>query len=206
ERFPCDAVFALHNFALERVGAFALNGGALMASSNTWRVTVAGRGAHASQPHTGIDPVAATIDLAQQLQTLVARHVDGRDRALLAVTQIQGSDAPNVIPDTAWVGGTVRTFSVEALDRIEAALRRQAEHTALAHGCTAEVRFTRASPPLVNHPAEAAFAAEVMREIAGPDAVDDAFPPVLAAEDFAHMLRVRPGCYAFIGNGPGDHR
>lgn len=206
ERFPCDAVFALHNFALEQVGAFALNPGALMASSNTWRVTMTGRGAHASQPHTGIDPVAATIDLAQQLQTLVARHVDGRDRALLAVTQIQGSDAPNVIPDTAWVGGTVRTFSLDALDRIEAALRRQAEHTALAHGCTADVRFTRASPPLVNHPAEAAFAAEAMREIAGPDAVDDAFPAVLAAEDFAHMLRVRPGCYAFIGNGPGDHR
>jgi hippurate hydrolase len=196
----------LHNFALDRVGAFALNAGALMASSNTYRITLRGRGTHASIPHTGIDPVAATIDLAQQLQTLLARNIDSQERALLAVTQIQGSDAPNVIPDSAWVGGTVRTFSVEALDKLEAALRRQAEHTALAHGCTAEVQFTRASPPLVNHAPEAAFAAEVMREVAGADAVDTQFPGVLAAEDFAHMLRVRPGCYAFIGNGPGDHR
>ena len=206
ERFPCDAVFALHNFALEKVGAFALNPGALMASSNTFRITVHGSGTHASLPHTGIDPVAAVIDLGQQLQTLVAKNINSLERALLAVTQIQGSDAPNVIPDSAWVGGTVRTFSVEALDKLEAALRRLAEHTALAHGCTAEVTFRRASPPVVNHPAEAAFAADVMREIAGDDAVDTQYPGVLAAEDFAHMLRVRPGCYAFIGNGAGDHR
>lgn len=206
ERFPCDAVFALHNFALSKVGAFALNPGALMASSNTFRITLRGQGTHASIPHTGVDPVAATIDLAQQLQTLVARQIDSQERALLAVTQIQGSDAPNVIPDTAWVGGTVRTFSLQALDRLEAALRRQAEHTALAHGCTAEVQFTRASPPLVNHAAESAFAAQVMRSIVGDADVDAQFPGVLAAEDFAHMLRVRPGCYAFIGNGAGDHR
>lgn len=206
ERFPCDAVFALHNFALDRVGAFALNHGALMASSNTYRITVSGQGTHASLPHTGVDPVAATIDIAQQLQTLVARHVDSRDRALLAVTQIQGSNAPNAIPDTAWVGGTVRTFSLDALDRIEAALRRQATHTAQAHGCTAEVSFVRASPPLVNHPAEARFAAEVMRELAGDDGVQEDYPAVFSAEDFAHMLRARPGCYAFIGNGQGDHR
>ena len=206
ERFPCDAVFALHNFALDKVGAFALNPGALMASSNTFRITLQGQGTHASIPHTGIDPVAATIDLAQQLQTLVARHIDSQERALLAVTQIQGSDAPNVIPDTAWVGGTVRTFSLDALDKLEAALRRQAEHTALAHGCTAEISFKRASPPLVNHAAESAFAAQVMRSIVGEADVDTQFPGVLAAEDFAHMLRVRPGCYAFIGNGAGDHR
>lgn len=206
ERFPCDAVFALHNFALNKVGAFALNPGALMASSNTFRITLHGQGTHASIPHTGIDPVAATIDLAQQLQTLVSRNIDSQERALLAVTQIQGSDAPNVIPDTAWVGGTVRTFSVDALDKLEAALRRQAEHIALAHGCTAEISFKRASPPLVNHATESAFAAQVMRSIVGEADVDTQFPGVLAAEDFAHMLRVRPGCYAFIGNGAGDHR
>lgn len=206
ERFPCEAVFALHNFALGTVGNFALNHGALMASSNTWRITLTGRGTHASMPHTGIDPVAATINLAQQLQPLVARVIDSRERALLAVTQIQGSDAPNVIPDKAWVGGTVRTFSVDALDRIEAALRQLAEHTAQAHGCSADVFFRRSSPPVVNHEKEARFAAQVMREIVGDDRVDENFPAVLGAEDFAHMLRARPGCYAFIGNGDGGHR
>jgi hippurate hydrolase len=206
QRFPCDAIFALHNYSLQREGAFAVNPGAFMASSNTWRVVIHGKGTHASVPHTGIDPVAAAISLGQQLQTLVARVVDSNERALLAVTQIQGSVAPNVIPDQAWVGGTCRTFSDQALDGLEAALRRQAQFTAQAYGCTAEVEFRRASPPVVNHPDETRFAAEVMREIVGPDMVDDQFPAVLTAEDFAHMLRVRPGCYAFIGNGDGEHR
>jgi hippurate hydrolase len=206
QRFPCEAVFALHNFPVGQVGAFALNHGALMASSNTWRVTLTGRGTHASMPHTGIDPVGATIDLAQQLQGLVPRMVNSTERALLAVTQIQGSDAPNVIPDKAWVGGTVRTFSVDALDRIEEGLRRLAGGVAQAHGCTAEVSFRRASPPVVNHEREARFAAEVMREVVGADRVNDNFPAVMGAEDFAHMLRAKPGCYAFIGNGDGGHR
>ena len=206
ERFPCEAVFALHNWPIGDAGSFALNPGAFMASSNTWRVTLHGRGTHASMPHTGIDPVAATIALAQQLQTLVARRIPSTERALLAVTQIQGSDAPNVIPDQAWVGGTVRTFSVEALDLIEGGLREMAEHIAQAHGCRAEISFRRASPPVVNHAREAHFAAEVMREVVGADRVQDNIAPVMAAEDFAHMLRVKPGCYAFIGNGDGAHR
>ena len=206
ERFPCEAVFALHNFSLGQVGKFALNPGALMASSNTWRVVMHGRGTHASLPHTGVDPVAATINLAQQLQTLANRLINPAEQVLLAVTQIQGSDAPNVIPDQAWVGGTLRTFTEEALDTLEAGLRQAAEHTAAAHGCTAEVFFRRASPPVINHPQEARFAAEVMRDIVGDALVDDHFTPVMAAEDFAHMLKVKPGCYAFIGNGDGGHR
>ena len=206
ERFPCDAVFALHNMAEGAVGSFSLNHGALMASSNMWRVTMQGRGTHASLPHTGIDPVAATIQLAQQLQTLVAKNIDSRERALLGVTQLQGSDAPNVIPDRAWVGGVIRTFSFDAIDKLEDALRLAAEHTALAHRCTAEVFFRRASPPVVNHEAEARFAAQVMREVVGNNMVNEQLPAVLAAEDFAHMLRVKPGCYAFIGNGDGSHR
>jgi hippurate hydrolase len=206
ERFPCEAVFALHNYSTGQVGNFALNPGALMASSNTWRVVLKGRGSHASLPHTALDPVAATINLAQQLQTLANRLIHPAEQVLLAVTQIQGSGAPNVIPDEAWVGGTIRTFSEEALDRLEAGLRQTAEHTAQAHGCTAEVTFRRASPPVINHPEEARFAAEVMRDIVGDAMVIDNFTPVMAAEDFAHMLKVRPGCYAFIGNGDGDHR
>ncbi len=206
QRFPCDAVFALHNFPTGAVGKFAVNEGALMASSNTWRVEVRGSGTHASVPHTGVDPVTAVVALAQSLQGLVARTIDGRERALLAVTQIRGSDAPNVIPDVASLGGTVRTFSLAALDRIESRLRTLAEQIAAAHECSAMVTFVRASPPVVNHPAEARFAASVMREIVGDTMVDAAFPAVMAAEDFAHMLQARPGCYAFIGNGDGDHR
>jgi hippurate hydrolase len=206
DRFECEAVFALHNFSIGAVGHFALNHGALMASSNTWRVVFKGQGTHASLPHTGVDPVAPTIELAQQLQSLIARTLDPLEKALLAVTQIQGSVAPNVIPDEAWVGGTVRTFSDSALDQIEHALRRTAAGVASAHGCEAEVSFVRASPAVVNHAREAQFCAEVMREIVGAGAVNEHFVPVMSAEDFAHMLKARPGCYAFIGNGDGEHR
>ena len=206
ERFPCEAVFGLHNFPVGRVGAFALNHGALMASSNTWRVSLRGRGTHASMPHTGIDPVAAVLALGQQLQGLVPRVIDSRERALLAVTQLTGSDAPNVIPDLAAVGGTIRTFSVDATDRIDAGLRQAAAGVAAAHCCTDEVFFRRASPPLVNHEAEARFAAGVMREVVGSDMVDETFGAVMGAEDFAHMLLAKPGCYAFLGNGDGAHR
>ena len=206
DRFPCEAVFALHNFSIGQVGTFALNHGALMASSNTWRVSIKGKGTHASLPHTGIDPVAPTIELAQQLQTLIPKVVDSRERALLAVTQIQGSTAPNVIPDQSWVGGTVRTFSEAVTDLIEGGLRKMAAGIAQAHGCTAEISFIRASPPVVNHVKEAKFAAQVMREVVGDQSVDENYDAVMSAEDFAHMLKVKPGCYAFIGNGEGTHR
>jgi len=206
DRFPCEAVFALHNFSIGQVGTFALNHGALMASSNTWRVSIKGKGTHASLPHTGIDPVAPTIELAQQLQTLIPKVVDSRERALLAVTQIQGSTAPNVIPDQSWVGGTVRTFSEAVTDLIEGGLRKMAAGIAQAHGCTAEISFIRASPPVVNHVKEAKFAAQVMREVVGDHSVDENYAAVMSAEDFAHMLKVKPGCYAFIGNGEGTHR
>jgi len=206
EGFPWDTVFPLHNFPVGEVGRFALNEGALMASSNTYKITLRGRGTHASMPHTGLDPVGAVVALAQALANIVPRTIASTERALLAVTQLQGSDAPNVIPDVASVGGTVRTFSIAALDLIEARLRTVAEGIAAAHECTAEVSFVRASPPVVNHPAEARFAAEVMREVVGADMVTDDFPAVMGAEDFAHMLMARPGCYAFLGNGDGDHR
>jgi hippurate hydrolase len=206
ERFPCDAVFALHNFPVGDVGRFALNEGALMASSNTYKIIVRGRGTHASMPHTGVDPVAVVIEIGQALQTVVPRVIASTERALLAVTLLQGSDAPNVIPDQAMVGGTVRTFSIPALDRIEERVRALAKGIAEAHECTAEVSFVRASPPVVNHAAEARFAASVMREVVGEDMVTDNFPAVMGAEDFAHMLLARPGCYAFLGNGDGDHR
>ena len=205
-RFPCDAIFGLHNFSIGNVGGFALNDGAFMASSNTFKVTMTGRGTHASMPHTGIDPVAPVLALATALRGLVAQVIPSTERALLAVTQLQGSVAPNVIPDSAWLGGTVRTFSVTALDRIEERLRTLATHIALSCECEADIFFRRASPPVINHAAEAHFAAEVMREIVGPDLVNDQFAGVLTAEDFSHMLLARPGCYAFIGNGEGKHR
>jgi hippurate hydrolase len=206
ERFPCEAIFGLHNWSIGSVGGFALNRGPLMASSSTFKITIKGQGTHASLPHTGTDPITPVLSLATALQGLVAKVIPGTERALLAVTQLEGSSAPNVIPNSASVGGTIRTFSVSALDRLEERLRTLATQTALAHECEADIFFRRASPPVVNHANEADFAAQIMREIVGPDMVNDQYPGVMAGEDFAHMLLVKPGCYAFIGNGEGKHR
>jgi hippurate hydrolase len=205
ERFPCEAVFALHNFAWATSALRAQSGGALMASSNTWKVTMHGRGTHASLPHTGIDPVAAVIDLGQQLQTLPRQGHPSTERALLAVTQIQGSGAPNVIPDEAWVGGTAAPSRIDATDKIEAACAEVAEGIAQAHGCRAEVFFRRASPPVVNHgrsalrrrgDARSGGRRHGRRRVPGRDGRRGLR---------AHAAR-RPGCYAFIGNGDGGHR
>ena len=122
------------------------------------------------------------------------------------MTQIHSGDAQNVVPNDAWLGGTVRTFSDEVLDLIENRVRQIASATASALGCTSSVKFVRNYPATVNDQEYTMVAIEVMKELVGEDAVDSAIPPTMASEDFSFMLRAKPGCYAFIGNGTGDHR
>jgi hippurate hydrolase len=209
ERFPCQAVFALHNFALGdkgKPGDFALNEGALMASSNTWRVTMVGRGTHASLPHTGLDPVGAVIDLGQQLQALVPRVIDSNRARAAGRHAAPGLGRAQRHPRPG-LGGRHGAHLLRERHRRHRGRPAPpgGRHCGRAR-VQADIFFRRASPPVVNHAAEARFAASVMREVVGDAAVDDAFPAVMGAEDFAHMLRVRPGCYAFIGNGDGAHR
>jgi hippurate hydrolase len=206
EKFPCDAVFGIHNMPGHKVGTFHLTDGPLLASSNKFRITVKGKGGHAAHPDWSIDPVFATGQILSGLQSIITRNRDPRAPAVLSVTQIHGGDAENVIPDTAWLGGTVRTFSMEVLELVERRLRAIATSTAQAYECGVDVHFERCSPPTINHAKESAFAADVMAEIVGNENVDRATEPLMGSEDFAFMLRARPGCYAFLGNGEGDHR
>ena len=206
ERFPCDAVFALHNWPGMPAGHFGLRSGPMMAGTSGFTITVAGRGAHAAMPHLGVDALMAACHIALGLQLLVSRERDPLQSAVLSITQIHAGDTMNVIAPTAVLRGTVRVFDGATLDALESGLRRVAAGTAAAHNATATVDFRRNYPPLVNHKAECALAAEVMRAIVGDEAVDCAIPPTMAAEDFAYMLNKRPGCYAFIGNGTGAHR
>ncbi len=206
KRFPCEAVFGIHNWPGLPVGHFAVNPGAIMASSNEFRITVRGKGGHAAMPHNTRDPVFAAIQIANGLQGIITRNKKPVDTAVLSITQLQAGEASNVIPDEASLGGTVRTFNIEALDLIESRMRKLAAATAAAHDCTAETGFERNYPPTINSPAETEFAVSVMHEVCGADSVITNVEPTMGAEDFAFMLLEKPGCYAFIGNGDGAHR
>ena len=206
ERFPMDAVYGMHNWPGIKAGSFGVVAGPMMASSNEFHVVVKGKGAHAAQPHRGIDPVMVAVQIAQAWQTIISREKNPLDTAVLSITQIHAGSATNVIPDDAVMVGTVRTFSTGVLDLIERRMNEIANGLAAGFGATVEFSFKRNYPPLINHPEQTAFAVEAMRAVVGSENVDTNVEPTMGAEDFAFMLQEKPGCYVFIGNGDGDHR
>ncbi|KAB8044058.1 M20 aminoacylase family protein [Janthinobacterium aquaticum] len=205
-RFPMDAIYGMHNWPGAATGTLSVVEGPMMASSNEFYVTVKGKGAHAAQPHKGIDPVMVAVQIAQSWQTIITRNKSPLDTAVLSITQIHAGSATNVIPDDANLVGTVRTFTTPVLDLIEERMREIAVHTAAAFGAEVEFKFKRNYPPLVNHAKETAFAVEVMKTVVGADKVNANVEPTMGAEDFAFFLQEKAGCYIFIGNGDGDHR
>ncbi len=206
KRFPVDAVFGIHNWPGMPAGHFGVTPGPIMASSNEFRITIRGIGSHAALPHNGRDPVFTAVQIANGLQSIITRNKKPIDTAVLSITQIHAGDALNVVPDEAWLAGTVRTFTVETLDLIERRMRKIVESTAAAFDCDAEVRFNRNYPPTINDAEQARLAASVMAEVVGVENVDTSVEPTMGAEDFSFMLLERPGCYAFLGNGEGGHR
>lgn len=206
DKFPMDAVYGMHNWPGIKAGTFAVVPGPMMASSNEFRVVVKGKGAHAAQPHRGIDPVMVAVQIAQAWQTIISREKNPLDTAVLSITQIHAGSATNVIPDEAVLIGTVRTFSTGVLDLIERRMNEIAGGVAAGFGAGVDFTFKRNYPPLVNDAEKTAFAIEAMRAVVGPDNVNADVEPTMGAEDFAFMLQAKPGCYVFIGNGEGEHR
>ncbi len=205
DKFPMEAVFGMHNWPGMEVGKFAVSTGPVMASSNEFRITIHGKGSHAALPHNGIDPVPVACQMVQAFQTIISRNKKPVDAGVISVTMIHAGEATNVVPDSAELRGTVRTFTVETLDLIERRMREISEHTAAAFGASCEFEFHRNYPPTINHAAETAFAHSVMASVVGAENVL-AQEPTMGAEDFAYMLQAKPGCYCFIGNGDGTHR
>jgi len=205
EQFPMDAVFGMHNWPGTEVGKFAVSPGPVMASSNEFKVVIRGKGAHAALPHNGLDPVPVACQMVQAFQTIITRNKKPIDAGVISVTMIHAGEATNVIPNSCELRGTVRTFSVEVLDMIEARMRQIAEHTCAAFCLSCEFEFVRNYPPTVNSAKEAEFARAVMASIVGPDNVLQQ-EPTMGAEDFSFMLQAKPGCYNFIANGDGSHR
>lgn len=206
EQFPCDAVFALHNWPGLPAGSFAARCGPMMAGTAGFEVKVIGKSCHAAMPHLGADPIMVACQLATALQLMMTRELNPVETAVLSVTQIHAGEAMNVIPDAAVLKGTVRAFRGPVFDQIEAGMRRVATQVCAAFGAAAQVNFSRNYPPTVNDAAQTDFAVDVMRWVAGATAVDSDAPLTLASEDFAYMLQALPGCYALLGNGDGLHR
>jgi len=150
QRYPVDAVFAMHNWPGLKEGEFAAHTGAVMASSNEFSVKIQAKGAHAAMPDLGIDPVVIAAQLILAFQTIVSRNCKPVEPAVLSVTQIQAGEAINVIPDHAILQGTVRTFSIETLDLIEQHMSKLSTELCAAFGATAEMEFERKYPPTIN--------------------------------------------------------
>ena len=201
EKFPCDAIFGMHNRPSLPVGRFAVKSGPMMAGGAFFDIRVTGKGAHGARPETGVDSALVAAHIAVALQSIVARNVPPIETAVLSVTMIHAGDAYNMIPETATLAGTVRAFSREVMLLVEASMKRVAASTAEAFGAKAEVDFRALFAPTVNNPAQAEFAARICTELVGEANVDRNPALIMASEDFSYMLERVPGCYINIGNG-----
>lgn len=198
--FPCDAVFGLHNmpgYSSKQIGFLP---GPFMASADTIRVTLRGKGGHGAIPHKAIDPIVAGASIITALQTIVSRNIDPFEPAVITVGSLHAGEASNVIPETAHLLMTMRAMTPATRKtlqtRIENLIRLQAE----SFGLSADIQFEDPYPPVVNHAAETAFAKQVLVDWLGEDHLIPDLKPLMGAEDFAYMLEQVPGCFLFVGN------
>jgi amidohydrolase len=204
ERFPMSQLYGLHNWPKLPVGSFAVRPGPMMAAADRFTLTLRGQGGHGAMPELARDPVVAAAQIVLAMQTIVSRNVDPVKQAVVSVTQIHGGDAFNVIPQTAMIAGTCRSFAPEVRDLIERRI------TSIGHGVgealqvEVDVAYERGYPPTVNSEAETVLAAQAAAEVVGDERVDRATPAVMGAEDFSYMLEQRPGSYIFMGNGRAE--
>jgi metal-dependent amidase/aminoacylase/carboxypeptidase family protein len=186
------------------VEQFAMRPGPMMAAADRIEIRLTGRGGHGAMPHHTCDPVVAGAQIVSALQTIVARNADPIDRAVVSITQFHAGDADNVIPQTALLGGTARSFTSEMRDLIERRIGEIARGVGQALQVEVEASYQRGYPATVNSAAETELAAAAAAAVVGEDKVERDPAPVMGAEDFAFMLERRPGSYVFIGNGGGD--
>ncbi|MCB2064607.1 MAG: amidohydrolase, partial [Novosphingobium sp.] len=202
EHFPCDEVYALHNWPELPAGQFQTRAGPIMAAADRFEIVLTCQGGHAAQPHQSADAILAAADLVQQLNTIVSRRVSATDTAVLSVTMVQGGTAHNVIPSEVRVTGTVRSFAPQVRDRIEEALRAIVAGVAQSHGVGVETVYDRYYPATVNAPQCADKALAAAAAVAGLDA-SIAPEAAFTSEDFSFMLEQVPGAYCWLGQGTG---
>ena len=199
-----DAAFGLHVGARHPAGVIATRPGAMLASGDTFQITVRGDGGHASAPHDCIDPIPIACEIVQAFQTLVTRRVNAFDPAVLTVAKIEAGTTRNVIPETASLLGTIRTVSERTRTNVLDGVSRVAEGIAAAHGATAEVTLISGYPVTVNNDAFAERVRRVATELLGPERVQSMATPIMGSEDFSYVLQRVPGAFAFLGTRPAE--
>jgi amidohydrolase len=204
ERFPMDMVFGLHNWPGMPAGSIGVTEGPVMAGTDRFEISLTGRGGHAAMPHQAVDVVLAGSALVQALQSLVSRNTDPLDAAVVSVTRFQAGHIDNVLPETATLGGTVRALNERLQATLEAGLRRVCSGIEATYGVSIDLRYERGYPPTINAPEPSFIARGVAGEVVGEKQVLAGLPPSMGAEDFAYMARAIPGCYVWLGNGPGE--
>ncbi|MVA25538.1 M20 aminoacylase family protein [Agrobacterium vitis] len=201
ERFDIAEVYGMHNMPGMPVGTFAIRKGGIMAAPDKFFITIKGRGGHAAEPHRAIDPIAIGAQIVTNLQLIAARSANPVRSVVVSVTRFQAGTTHNIIPEQAELTGTVRTHDDETQDMAERRIREIVAGIASAHGAEAEVIYERPCPVTANHPDETDNAARAAIDIVGEGNVNTDVDPSMAGEDFAFMLKARPGAYIMIGNG-----
>ncbi|WHZ12687.1 MAG: N-acyl-L-amino acid amidohydrolase [Burkholderiaceae bacterium] len=203
ERFPVDSVYAMHNWPAMRPGTIGINSGPMMAAADRITIEVTGRGGHGAHPYMTIDPVLVAAHIITAAQSIVSRNVRPLDRAVVSLCAMQAGDlgAFSVIPGTATLVGTVRTFNREVQTMVEHRLHDLCNAVALGFGASATLKYERIYPATINSHDEAEFAADVAESLVGADRVVRDLEPSMGAEDFSFMLQVKPGAYLRIGQG-----
>jgi hippurate hydrolase len=204
ERFPCDAVFAMHNMPGVEQGRLVFREGAAMASSDDVTITLHGTGGHGAVPQRAADPIVAAASLVMALQTIVSRNVDPQQLAIVTVGALHAGRANNVIPESASLELSVRALDPAVRDLLEQRIHDIAQAQAASFGVRAQVDYRRDCPVLVNTAAETEFARQVGAELLGEQGIERQGPAITGSEDFAVMLQQRPGSYLLIGNGAGE--
>jgi hippurate hydrolase len=203
DRFDIAEVYGIHNLPGAEFGTFLTTPGPIMAAVDSFTIKIKGRGGHGAMPHETADPVVAACGIVQAIQTISSRNVHSAQEKVISVTQIHTGTASNIIPDSAMINGTVRTFDKDVKALIQKRMEEIVQGQAASYGVTAELNYEEGYPATINAEAETAFAASVAREVVGEANVDAESPKVAGAEDFSYMLEERPGAYLFLGAGPG---
>jgi hippurate hydrolase len=201
DRFPVRSVFALHNFPVMPEGTFAICKGPMMAAYDVFAIEITGKGGHAATPQNVKDPILASAYLVNLFQSIVSRDINPMQAAVVSVTEIRGGTSYNIIPDTVRLRGTTRHFLPAVQDRVEARMREICAGVSASFGVAVDMAYERRYPPLVNTDRETDEAVRAATMVAGEGRVLTDITPVMTSEDFAFLLKEKPGAYMGIGGG-----
>jgi len=203
EQFLIDEVYALHNIPGRDVGVMYTRSGPIMAGADSFNVEIKGKGGHAAYPHEVKDPIVAALSIAQAFQTIVSRNNIPSDDLVISITQVHSGTTDNVIPEVAYLNGTVRTFDLSVQEMVKERMEKIISGFAMSFEVDAKLNYEKGYPPTINHDDATNFAIEVAKDVCGSDQVLTSVGKEMGAEDFSYMLEKRPGAYLFLGIGEG---